>query len=326
MVDGISIPHPPPIPARFDLASEAVLSFLHNAVPMGLWTVTRVVDDQQIYLSVAGTGFGPIPAGVAVPWDAALCRHMLLGEPHIAPDVRSVPPYLAIAEADGGRVAAYMGYPIVTTDGRLFGTLCAFSPTVLSADVLQHGPMVELFARLLATIVEADLAETTLQRDLEVAERLAATDGLTGLMNRTAWNVLLEQEETRYARFGDSCAVICVDLDGLKSVNDTQGHAAGDEYLRRAATILAEQSRQTDVVARVGGDEFGLIAPNTDPAAAAELVERLSATLEAAGVAASIGHSQYSMLEGGFATAWNSADLAMYERKRTRRELGAVGG
>lgn len=319
-MDEIPVGHPPPLPARFDLAGDVILEFLRTAIPMGLWTVTRVVDDRQIYLSVEGTGFGPIPAGVAVPWDDALCKYMVAGEPNIAPDVREVPAYLSITEADGGRVAAYIGYPLVTADGRLFGTLCAFAPTVQPADLTQHGPLVELLARLLSTILQADLEHTGLQRQLEVAEQRAATDGLTGLMNRSAWDVLLEREEQRYQRFGDSCALICIDLDGLKSVNDTHGHPAGDEYLRRAATALGAEIRDADVLARVGGDEFGIVVPNADPAAAEELVARLSVALDAVGVSASIGHAQYAMTEG-FAAAWNAADAAMYECKRARRSV-----
>jgi diguanylate cyclase len=318
-VDAALVGHPPPLPARFDLASESILTFLREAVPMGLWTVTRVVDDRQIYLFVADSAFGGIPAGVSVPWSAALCKYMMAGQPHIAVDVRQVPDYVAITDADGGRVAGYMGYPLVTSDGRLFGTLCAFAPTVMPDEFHRHGPLVELLARLLSTILDADLERTALQRDLEQAERRAATDGLTGLMNRTAWDLLLEKEEARYHRFGDSCAVVCVDLDGLKAVNDTQGHPAGDDYLRLAAKVLGEQLRETDILARVGGDEFGVIAPKTDPEAAQRLVDRLSAALDEAGVAASIGHAQYSMMAGGFAGAWTCADAAMYERKRERR-------
>ncbi|KAA0020171.1 GGDEF domain-containing protein [Antrihabitans cavernicola] len=319
-MDDISVAHPPPLAARFDLASETILDFLRDAVPMGLWTVTRVVDNRQTYLTVNGTGFGPIPAGISVPWDAALCKYMIEGEPHVAPDVREVPAYFAVTEADGGRVAAYIGYPLITSDGHLFGTLCAFAPTAQPADFIRHGPLVELLARLLSTIIESDLEKTALHRELEVAEQRAATDGLTGLMNRAAWDVVLDREERRYQRFGDSCAIICIDLDGLKSVNDTLGHPAGDDYLRRAAKTLGEQLRDTDIIARVGGDEFGIIVPNADPVAAAELVERLSVALDRAEVLASIGHAQYSMTDG-FAGAWNSADKAMYERKRTRRSL-----
>jgi diguanylate cyclase len=319
-VDAELVGHPPPLPARFDLASESILAFLSEAVPMGLWAVTRVVDDSQIYLSVADHAFGGIPVGMTLPWSATLCQYMVAGQPHIALDVRETPDYFAITEADGGRVAGYMGYPLVTSDGRLFGTLCALAPTVMPDEFQRHGPLVELLAQLLATILEADLERTALQRDLEQAERRAATDGLTGLMNRTAWDLLLEKEEARYHRFGDSCAVICIDLDGLKSVNDTHGHPAGDDYLRLAAKVLGEQLRDTDILARVGGDEFGVIAPHTDPEAAQQLVDRLSTALDEASVAASIGHAPYSMMAGGFAGAWTSADAAMYERKRERHK------
>ena len=80
------------------------------------------------------------------------------------------------------------------------------------------------------------------------------------------------------------------------------------------------QLRDTDILARVGGDEFGVIAPHTDPEATQQLVDRLSTALDEASVAASIGHAPYSMTAGGFAGAWTSADAAMYERKRERHK------
>ena len=113
-------------------------------------------------------------------------------------------------------------------------------------------------------------------------------------MNRRGWDHYLRAEERRYRRFGDQACVIVVDLDQLKTVNDTYGHAAGDRYIHRAARVLAATVRAGDVVARLGGDEFGIIAVGASPTQAGELVTRLEDALRHAGIEACTGYAPYS--------------------------------
>ena len=173
-------------------------------------------------------------------------------------------------------------------------------------------------SRLLATILDADLERTRLERDVEHANLRAQKDSLTGLLNRNAWDQMLAQEQPRARRFGEAYTVICIDLDGLKRVNDTLGHPAGDDFIRRAGRVLHDNSRESDLVARVGGDEFGVIAFDSDSANGAALAERLSNALEQAGIPASVGYAQCTLMDG-LGHAWSTADIAMYERKRLRR-------
>lgn len=98
------------------------------------------------------------------------------------------------------------------------------------------------------------------QHRAELTE-LATRDGLTGLLNRTAAMDLVERELARARRDGSTLLALYVDLDGLKALNDTQGHAAGDEAIRRTADALAATTRDADVVARLGGDEFLVVGP-----------------------------------------------------------------
>ncbi len=98
---------------------------------------------------------------------------------------------------------------------------------------------------------------------------------MTGLANRVAWTDALDQERPRRSRYRRPVIVMSVDVDGLKQANDRFGHDAGDELLRGVAGILRRNLRDADVVARIGGDEFGVLLPETQPDAMPTLVERI---------------------------------------------------
>lgn len=191
-------------------------------------------------------------------------------------------------------------------------------PEPKSADLAEQAPLLRLLSMLLATILDADLQRTAQTKALEWAALAAETDAMTGLLNRRGWDRYIELEEARYRRFGDPGGVIIVDLDRLKDVNDTQGHAAGDRYIQLAGEVIRYAVRAGDVVARLGGDEFGVLAGNLLPAGCELLVERLMAAFERVGVAGSIGHAFYTVV-AGFPGAVAGADAAMYEQKERRR-------
>jgi diguanylate cyclase (GGDEF)-like protein len=109
-----------------------------------------------------------------------------------------------------------------------------------------------------------------------------------------------------------------LDLDGLKAVNDAHGHAAGDELIVRTAQALASARRATDEVCRLGGDEFGIVAPDTDAEQAALLAHRIRDSLRRHHVAVSLGFA-VSGRESTVDQLWQQADAAMYEDKRSRR-------
>lgn len=110
------------------------------------------------------------------------------------------------------------------------------------------------------------------ERD-EALRRLANQDALTGLVNRKYFIERLEQEIRRIARGGGSCALFFFDLDRFKNINDTYGHAAGDRLLIQIAKQLNQRIRESDLVARFGGDEFTLLAYNVDQESAQEIAE-----------------------------------------------------
>lgn len=155
-------------------------------------------------------------------------------------------------------------------------------------------------------------------------EELATRDSLTGLRNRREFNVALEREYASAKRKNDGMAVLLMDLDGFKQVNDTHGHDAGDKVLRDVATRMTEMMRTNDTIARMGGDEFVIICPDmSDESSAATFSQRLidninlPITIGATDVhvGASVGITFYSDHIHGPDELIKLADQAMYAAK-----------
>ena len=162
-------------------------------------------------------------------------------------------------------------------------------------------------------------------------EYLLDHDFLTGLFNRRRFQLELDHEAERVARYGANGAVLMIDLDNFKEVNDAFGHKAGDDLLRGVAGALKHRIRQTDVVARVGGDEFAMLLPETDADQAQIVAETIVKALgrqvavlgeQSIHITASIG---VSLFDGRSATeVLEFADLAMYEAKQGGRNRVAM--
>jgi diguanylate cyclase (GGDEF)-like protein/PAS domain S-box-containing protein len=159
----------------------------------------------------------------------------------------------------------------------------------------------------------------------ERLDRLAHHDDLTGLTNRAAFHELVDKTLRRAARSQRMSALLFIDLDGFKPVNDTQGHQAGDEVLRAVASRLRETTREIDTVARLGGDEFAVLLDGVeDEAEAAAAAERILAALaepfdidgsHAAEITASVGIALQSAADETSAQLLRAADAAMYHAK-----------
>lgn len=303
----------------FDAACAAVLDYLRDRFGLGLWMVTRTLGEDWIVLRTT-TGEDPlVTAGSVHAWDDSLCSRMMAGEgPPAAPDVRAIPAYATAPITAQLGIGSYLGVPIELPDGELFGTLCAIDPDPAEQDLAHELPAVRMYARLLSTILARELEAQREARRAQVAEDEATHDALTGLLNRRGWDIALREEEARCVRYGHPAAVLSVDVDGLKEINDAEGHAAGDDLLRRAATAMRTAVRAHDVVARLGGDEFGVLLPECPGGEASRLATRMRDRLAIAGVTASIGCATRPTGDGGLVAALARADERMYRAKRGR--------
>ena len=171
-------------------------------------------------------------------------------------------------------------------------------------------------------------AAVAVQRDIQGSWReLAVTDPLTGLANHRQLIQALEAEILRSRRTGQPLAVVLLDLDGLKQINDRHGHLAGSLAIRRVAEALLGSCRATDTAARFGGDEFALVLPETGEAAAWHVArgvgDRLALDAEKPNLSISTGVAVYPDHGETVEALLNAADVALYETKERRKSRAA---
>ncbi|MBW2398010.1 MAG: diguanylate cyclase, partial [Deltaproteobacteria bacterium] len=171
-----------------------------------------------------------------------------------------------------------------------------------------------------------------LQQANEVLEQLSITDGLTKLHNHRFFQDHLTREIKRVNRVQEPLSMILVDVDDFKSLNDRLGHAAGDELLRRIAMLMNDSIRESDLLARYGGDEFVVLASDTDLAGAEQLAEKIRTaiaessfivdeSLRPTRTTLSMGIAQYAGTRKRFFAA---ADSALYRAKAQGKNCVAV--
>lgn len=178
------------------------------------------------------------------------------------------------------------------------------------------------FLRVVEDVTERKRLEQELQA-------LAATDALTGLPNRRTFMARLEEEYARLRRFDtQQVAVLMLDVDYFKRVNDTHGHAAGDEVLRQVATLIREEPRRVDLCARIGGEEFAVILAGASAESAREFAERLRRKIAAAAiifegkalaVTVSVGVAAMRPADESADASLLRADGALYKAKEAGR-------
>ena len=165
----------------------------------------------------------------------------------------------------------------------------------------------------------------TLHNWLRTESRQAGTDPLTGLLNRRAFYVRVDEESERLKRYRRPFTLVYIDLDNFKTLNDTRGHAEGDELLRVFGNFIRRSTRRSDVAARLGGDEFAALFPETDPVRAestlTKLISRLNALMEEHGWPVTISAGAVTFFEpmGSVEEMVQAADALMYTVKRSSK-------
>ena len=180
------------------------------------------------------------------------------------------------------------------------------------------------------------LVDVTKRKELEKQlETMAMTDDLTGLFNRRYFAAKGNAEFQRAHRYKTPLSMLMLDIDRFKLINDTYGHEAGDHVLKECATLMGQQLREIDILGRLGGEEFGVLLPNTDESHTLILAERLRHTIaqhpfvihgKPVSITASIGvaalHDDITLLDG----VLRHADAAMYQAKQQGRNRVVVYG
>lgn len=237
--------------------------------------------------------------------------------------VHLVPCDLARAHpsAAGSGLESHLGIPLFDTDGRVIGHLA-----VEDARPMGDADRRTAIVRLAALRAEAELRRMRLEAELR---RLASTDPLTGAANRRHFMEQAAREIDRARRYALPLAAMMLDLDRFKVVNDELGHGAGDEVLRAFADAVRSLVRQTDLVGRLGGEEFAVLLPHTDVAGAMVLAERIREHVRGTPVetraapvrvTVSIGVAALDHSDLTADDLIRRADDALYSAKRTGRD------
>jgi diguanylate cyclase (GGDEF)-like protein len=271
------------------------------------------IDDQGSFVLGASQGL-PAKKIAERPPNARTsvsAKIMASGQPMRIADVRSV---------SHGRwpevvphIRALLGIPL-RSEGRAYGSLIVVHPVI--------GHFTTDHERLLEVVAAQGAAAIARAAALEEAERLAITDALTGLFNARYFTDRLAVELERAKRYGRSLALLMVDSDALKLVNDRQGHAAGNDLLVNLARSIRQSVRASDLIARFGGDEFVILQPETTVKPATLIAERIREAAHAASDAAgiersvSVGVAVYPDDATDGQSLFAQADAALYRAKK----------
>jgi diguanylate cyclase (GGDEF)-like protein len=300
---GLDILDTPP-EERFDRLTRLAKRLFD--VPLAL--VTLVDQDRQWFKSSTGL------AATQTPREVSFCGHAISSDSILlVPDAHLDPRFHDNPFVTGEpHVRFYAGCPLSMPDGSRIGTLC-----LIDSQPRDFGKEDSAILGDLARMAEQEFN----------AVQLMSLDELTGIPNRRAFKALTQQALNQCHRMKLPASMLFFDLDGFKDINDRCGHGEGDHALAAFAGVLRDTFRDSDVVARIGGDEFAVFLWNCPEANAAVASQRLQARLDAHNLAAARGYdirfsagqimadtSRHSTVEALLA----EADVRMYEHKRSK--------
>ena len=300
--------------------------------------ISLIDDQRQLYKSAYGLG-EPLASTGETPVADTFCKYVVSGrKPLVVEDARRHPVLATYPGVLAELVASYAGVPLQTSDAQVIGTLCVFDPCPREWPPELIDALTDLAQ---ATITEIELRSTlrdlhqsreelqhanarlhTLHADADARSR---RDEMTGLLNRRGF-LASAREAASHAHGGT--VVVYADLDGLKHINDTLGHEAGDAAIVAAAHVLRAAFRTTDLIGRLGGDELAVLVTNADGEVAAQLLARVHE--EAARFNATAGCGWRLAISAGYVACrpgepadvdamLAAADNQMYAIKRGRR-------
>lgn len=230
-----------------------------------------------------------------------------------------------------GALEAIHQKPVAVVETKCWGLgdrVCRFEAQIGVESAPGPDPL-EVIAALAARAAQASELLARLREREKELERLATTDELTGLCNRRVLYERMAAEIDRHLRYGHPLALLVLDLDNFKSINDTYGHQAGDQTLAAVGQVLRSHTRATDVAARCGGEEFAVLMPDTGLEGAAAAAERLRASVQRTVAApipltVSIGVAAVPPCPPDADALMAAADAVLYEAKRAGKDRVVV--
>lgn len=241
-----------------------------------------------------------------------------LRDPAVVDDTTGIPELAGLTLGGGVPLGSFCASPLLYRE-EVLGVLMALS----TAD----SPFFPRDVDLLASYAAQAAIALTNARLFEVQQELAIQDPLTELFNHRHFHETINHELDRCRRHGGELGLAMFDLDGFKQVNDTGGHAEGDEVLRRVAAALRSTCRSSDLAFRVGGDEFALVLPNSGPASALAAAERARSVIDEIDDRTTISYGIASWPDAGPTkdALLSRADRSLYEMKRRPGDEGSPG-
>jgi diguanylate cyclase (GGDEF)-like protein len=286
---------------RLDAVLDKTIASALDACPGREFALLIMVEDELTVVRTSGLGPG---ARRRLEMWARSCADSL-AEPLEIDDLESDPELMSLATRLSR--GALRALPLLFK-GRSLGVLIALAPAGESFDADDREVLDAFTEQAAVALANAHLFQTLLEH--------ATHDALTDLPNRGEFDRQLTRELERSSRYGEMFSLAIIDLDHFKELNDSRGHHAGDALLRQAAETIKEACRASDVSGRLGGDEFGLLLPETNQFEAAALCERLRAEIETlADVSLSWGVAEYPTHGVTSGTLTRAADAAMYASK-----------
>lgn len=190
------------------------------------------------------------------------------------------------------------------------------------------------FAIILQDVSEIAKSKLHLKQSNEKLTELGRRDGLTQLFNRAHWESCLFDEFAKLSTIGGQSTLVMFDIDHFKCVNDTYGHAVGDQVIKDTASLLLKTARENDMCGRYGGEEFVVLLSNTTADQAHYFAERLRKRIEALEIEAngssikftiSLGLSEFNVEDDNHVEWLKRVDKALYQSKETGRNMTTVG-
>jgi diguanylate cyclase (GGDEF)-like protein len=292
-----------------DEGFDRIVRLIQQVFTVEIGIVSLIDGHRQWYQACSGL------SADEVPLEHTFCRYVLdHEEPMVVQDSTKDSRFAAHPAVTGDdHIRFYAGVPLKTKAGHTIGTVCAIDRSTRTFACTEIGILQELAG---AAMDRIELMQT------------ASTDSLTDALTRRAFKREAEQLVANAFRHKQDLACLVLDIDHFKPVNDTYGHAAGDEVLKAVVATCRANLRSSDLFGRLGGEEFAMVLPDIDEVDAMIAAERLNAAIAAQsvsgefgtiGVTVSIGISVISNVGRDIETLLAQADAAMYHSKATGR-------